>query len=161
PSAGCGRRKRPGEGLVFPRRLAIHRFRRALPDAARDRYAAANMSRDYVLVTGGSGIIGSHLTERLLAEGRRGVVLDDGSTGALENLAAVEKDPRLEVICARVSQWPGLETLTREAAFVFHLAAAVGVDLVVRSPVETIHNNLAETEAVLRAAAAARVPFLF
>jgi UDP-glucose 4-epimerase len=119
------------------------------------------MSRDYVLVTGGSGFIGSHLTERLLAEGRRVVVLDDGSTGSLENLAGVEKDPRLEVICARVSQWQGLEKLTRDAAFVFHLAAAVGVDLVVRSPVETIHNNLAETEAVLRAAAAAGVPFLF
>ncbi len=115
----------------------------------------------HTLVTGGAGFIGSHLVERLLAEGRRVIVVDDESTGALANLRAVESDPRLDVIVSRVSACPGLDRLTREADAVFHLAAAVGVDLVVQSPVATIHNNLAETEAVLGAAAAARVPVVF
>ena len=105
--------------------------------------------------------MGSHLVERLLAEGRRVVVIDDVSTGRLENLAPVRNDPRLETIVARVSQCPGLDTLVGEAELVFHLAAAVGVDLVVRSPVGTIRNNLAETEAILRAAAIGRTPLLF
>lgn len=119
------------------------------------------MSRRHVLVTGGAGFVGSHLVERLLAEGRRVVVIDDVSTGRLENLAPVRNDPRLETIVARVSQCPGLDTLVGEAELVFHLAAAVGVDLVVRSPVGTIRNNLAETEAILRAAAIGRTPLLF
>lgn len=119
------------------------------------------MSRRHVLVTGGAGFVGSHLVERLLGEGRRVVVIDDCSTGSLENLRGVQSDPRLELIVGKVSQCPQLDRLTREADYVFHLAAAVGVDLVVRSPVGTIHNNLAETEVILRAAAAALTPVLF
>jgi UDP-glucose 4-epimerase len=119
------------------------------------------MKRGHVLVTGGAGFIGSHLVERLLAEGERVVVIDDGSTGALANLTAVAADPRLDVITGRVSECPSLGALTRDAVFIYHLAAAVGVDLVVRSPVGTIHNNLAETESILRSAASARVPVLF
>lgn len=119
------------------------------------------MNRRHILVTGGAGFVGSHLVERWLAEGRRVVVIDDESTGSLENLRAVRADPRLEVIPTRVSQCPQFETLVRDADWVFHLAAAVGVDLVVRSPVGTIHNNLAETEVVLRAAAVGRTPVLF
>ncbi|MBL9136777.1 MAG: GDP-mannose 4,6-dehydratase [Verrucomicrobiales bacterium] len=119
------------------------------------------MSRHHILVTGGAGFIGSHLVDRLLHEGHRVVVIDNGSTGSLENLAGVRDDPRLEVIHTRVSQCPRLDTLVREASFVFHLAAAVGVELVVQSPVGTIHNNLAESEVILRAAAEARTPVLF
>src|SRR5690606_3214438 len=125
------------------------------------RWYAPPMFPRHTLVTGGAGFIGSHLVERLLAEGRRVIVVDDESTGALANLRAVESDPRLDVIVSRVSACPGLDRLTREADAVFHLAAAVGVDLVVQSPVATIHNSLAETEAVLGAAAAARVPVVF
>lgn len=124
-------------------------------------YPPPSMSRRHVLVTGGAGFIGSHLVERLLADGERVVVLDDVSTGSLQNLERVRRDPRLDVITSRVSDCADLELLTREARFVYHLAAAVGVDLVVRSPVGTIHTNLAETEAMLQAAAAARVPLLF
>lgn len=119
------------------------------------------MSRNHVLVTGGAGFVGSHLVERLLAEGCRVLVIDDCSTGSLDNLARVRNDPRLDVITARVSQCPRLETLAAESEYIFHLAASVGVELVVRSPVGTIHNNLTETDALLRAAGAARTPLLF
>ncbi len=113
------------------------------------------------MVTGGAGFIGGHLVERLLAEGCRVVVVDDCSTGSLGNLAAVRDDPRLEVIQNRVSECADLDRLAAGAAWIFHLAATVGVDLVVRAPAATIHNNLAETDAVLRAAARARTPVLF
>ncbi|MGE3309047.1 MAG: NAD-dependent epimerase/dehydratase family protein [Limisphaerales bacterium] len=119
------------------------------------------MSGRSILVTGGVGFLGSHLVERLLADGRRVRVIDDCSTGSLENLTRVASDPRLEVIQDRVSTCPRLEALVGESAFVYHLAAAVGVDLVVRSPVATIQNNLDETEAILRAAASHRTPLLF
>lgn len=125
------------------------------------RYGRGRMSRRHVLVTGGAGFVGSHLVERLLAEGRRVVVVDDCSTGSLDNLAAVRSDPRLEVVVSRVSQCPRLEVLAAEAEYVFHLAATVGVDLVVRSAVGTIHNNLTETDVLLRAVVAARTPLLF
>ena len=113
-----------------------------------------------VLVTGGAGFIGSHLVERLLAEGEPVWVLDDFSTGSRENLAAVAGHPRLRVIESTVSGFAGLPALMAECGFVFHLAAAVGVELVVRSPIRTIETNLRETEAVLSAAAPAGVPVL-
>lgn len=119
------------------------------------------MSRNHVLVTGGAGFVGSHLVERLLAEGRRVVVIDDCSTGSLDNLAACRSDPRLEVVVARVSQCPRLDSLAAEAEYIFHLAASVGVELVVRAPVETIHNNLTDTDVLLRAAAPNHTPLLF
>lgn len=130
-------------------------------DAPRFPASLTPMSRNHVLVTGGAGFIGSHLVERLLRDGHRVVIIDNSSTGSLENLAAVRHDPRLEIIHARVSQCPRLDTLVREATFVFHLAAAVGVDLVVQSPVGTIRNNLVESEVILRAAAEAHTPVLF
>ena len=114
-----------------------------------------------VLVTGGAGFIGSHLVERLLHDGHSVIVIDDCSTGSLDNLRPVAAHPRLEVIVSRLSDYTAFEDLVAGAAFVFHLAAAVGVELVVRSPVATIHNNLAETELLLRAAAVRRTPVLF
>lgn len=115
----------------------------------------------HVLVTGGAGFIGSHLVERLLAAGDRVVVLDDLSTGRAANLAAVARHPGLEVIEGRVSTCRRLESLVADARQVVHLAAAVGVELVVKSPIYTIQNNLAETEAVLTPAARHRTPLLF
>ena len=113
-----------------------------------------------VLVTGGAGFIGSHLVERLLAEGCRVRVIDDCSTGRLANLAGVAGNPCLEVVQGAVSTCQQLKPLVAESDFVFHLAAAVGVELVVRSPIATIHTNLRETEALLDAVSERRVPTL-
>ena len=111
-----------------------------------------------VLVTGGAGFIGSHLVERLLADGERVLVIDDFSTGSRENLSRVASHPNLSVVESTVSGCPNLKVLVGGCSQVFHLAAAVGVELVVRSPIRTIETNLRETEAIL--SAAARVPVL-
>ncbi|HNU99096.1 MAG: NAD-dependent epimerase/dehydratase family protein [Verrucomicrobia bacterium] len=115
---------------------------------------------DRVLITGGAGFIGSHLAERLLAEGRSVTIVDDFSTGSRANLGRVEGHPRLRVIEARVSQCASLADLAGEASLIYHLAAAVGVDLVVRSPIRTIETNIQETEAILAAAGRHGVPLL-
>ncbi len=113
------------------------------------------------LVTGGAGFIGSHLVERLLAGGHQVTVIDDLSTGARGNLSAVATHPCLQLIEGRVSSCADLPGLASGVDRIFHLAAAVGVELVVRSPIHTIENNLRETEAVLQAAMAVRTPVTF
>lgn len=113
-----------------------------------------------VLVTGGAGFIGSHLVERLLAEGHRVVVVDDFSTGRRENLRAVQPRGQLRVIASKVSACGELEELAGQAAAIYHLAAAVGVELVLRSPVHTLTTNLHETIALLAAASRRPVPVL-
>ena len=118
------------------------------------------MPGDHVLVTGGAGFIGSHLVERLLADGNRVVVIDDLSTGRLENLSSMAKDPRLRVIESKVSGCAQLPAIVNAATAIFHLAAAVGVELVVKSPIHALETNLHETEVLLAAAAAGRVPFV-
>ena len=118
------------------------------------------MSNSRIIVTGGAGFIGSHLVTRLLAEGAKVTVIDDVSTGNWSNLAQVKNDPRLECIESKVSEVKNLSSLLKDADQVFHLAAAVGVDLVVRSPIRTMETNLQETEAILEAASANRTPVL-
>lgn len=112
------------------------------------------------LVTGGAGFIGSHLVERLLADGQRVVVIDDLSTGSIENLSAVRHHPDLKFIQARLSDCTELPGLMSGAERVYHLAAAVGVELVLKEPVRTIRTNLQETETILNAAIEAKVPVL-
>ena len=114
----------------------------------------------HVVVTGGAGFIGSHLVERLLADGKAVVVIDDLSTGRLENLAAVAKHPRLRVLQSKVSECAELVAIIEGAESIYHLAAAVGVELVVKSPIHVLETNLHETEVLLAAAAAKNVPFL-
>jgi UDP-glucose 4-epimerase len=114
----------------------------------------------HVLVTGGAGFIGSHLVERLLADGKSVAVIDDLSTGRLENLRAVRAHPKLRVIESRISSCPELGELVAQAEAIYHLAAAVGVELVVRSPIHVLEANLHETEVVLKAAAEQGVPVL-
>jgi len=119
-----------------------------------------NGTNPITVVTGGAGFIGSYLVERLLADGKRVVVIDDCSTGTLENLRSVRNEPRLRVIESKISDCVELPELLSEAESVFHLAAAVGVELVVNAPVRTIQTNLHETEVMLEAASRHRVPVL-
>jgi UDP-glucose 4-epimerase len=108
------------------------------------------------LVTGGAGFIGSHLTEALLAMGQEVVVLDDLSTGRAENLQAVQKHPRLEVVLGSVTDEALVRKLVAAADVVYHLAAAVGVQLILDRPVGTIETNIVGTETVLRVACETR-----
>lgn len=117
-------------------------------------------SDEGILVTGGAGFIGSHLVERLLRDGHSVTVIDDCSTGRWENLEKIKGCPGLSIIESRVSDCPDLPVLCARASFVFHLAAAVGVELVVHSPTRTIETNLEETEVVLKSAAASKTPTL-
>ena len=114
----------------------------------------------HVLVTGGAGFIGSHLVEKLLAEGKAVVVIDDCSTGSLANLRAVCAHPSLKVVQAKVSECRELRGIVGSSESIYHLAAAVGVDLVLKSGIETIKTNLHETESILEAANEFGVPFL-
>ncbi len=113
-----------------------------------------------ILVTGGAGFIGSHLVERLLAAGQSVVVIDDLSTGSRENLRAFATHPRLRIIESKISNCGELAALVAESEYVYHLAAAVGVDLVVKSAIHVIETNLHETEVLLEAAAPHGVPVL-
>lgn len=124
----------------------------------REGFMAAN--KQNFVVTGGAGFVGSHLVEALLGSGGAVTVIDDLSTGSLDNLRAVASDPRLRVVTSKVTACRELEDLVREAEVVFHLAAAVGVEMAVNEPRRTIETNLDETEAVLRSASAAGVPVL-
>jgi UDP-glucose 4-epimerase len=117
-------------------------------------------SKQHILVTGGAGFIGSHLVERLLADAKSVVVIDDLSTGSRENLRAFAAHPRLRVIESKISTCGELAGLVAESEFVYHLAAAVGVDLVVKSAIHVIETNLHETEILLETAAPHRVPVL-
>ena len=105
------------------------------------------------LITGGAGFIGSHLTESLLVDQHRVAVIDDFSTGSPENLSSVSGNPYLEVIEEDITASPHLEQLVREADCIIHLAAAVGVELVVHDPVRTIRTNVEGTDKVLTYAA--------
>jgi len=113
-----------------------------------------------IVVTGGAGFIGSHLTDRLLEAGDEVVVVDDLSTGSRTNLAMAERNPRFQFRACKVSECKDLEALVAGASMVVHLAAVVGVEQVMRSPVSTIETNLRETEVVLAAASRSGIPVL-
>jgi UDP-glucose 4-epimerase len=105
-----------------------------------------------ILVTGGAGFIGSHLTEVLLARGNEVTILDDFSTGRPQNIAHLRADPRLQVVCDSVENPTTVNTVMASCDAVYHLAAAVGVQLIVDQPVRTISSIIHGTEVVLEAA---------
>jgi UDP-glucose 4-epimerase len=104
------------------------------------------------LVTGGAGFIGSHLAERLVRDGNEVIVVDNLSTGNLANIAALEGKPRFEFVKGDILDTGLMESLTSRCEAVFHLAAAVGVQLIADKPVHTIETNIAGTQVVLEAA---------
>jgi UDP-glucose 4-epimerase len=114
----------------------------------------------HILVTGGAGFIGAHLVERLLKDGKNVVVIDDFSTGSLENLRAAKKNPRLKIIRAKISECKNLSEFAKNSEFIFHLAATVGVELVVKSALHVLESSFHETEILLRAAVKNSTPLL-
>jgi UDP-glucose 4-epimerase len=112
------------------------------------------------LITGGAGFIGSHLCERILDRDFGVHALDDLSTGSIENISHLKAHPRFDYTIGSSSNHALVAELVDEADFVVHLAAAVGVSLVVESPVRTIETNLRCTEVVLEHACKKRKPVL-
>ena len=107
---------------------------------------------DKVLITGGAGFIGSHLSETLLAERREVFVLDDLSTGSLTNIVHLRDNPHFHFVKGSILDTALVEEMVRQVDFIYHLAATVGVELVVRSPVQAIERNVGGSENVLAAA---------
>lgn len=101
------------------------------------------------LITGGAGFIGSHLAEELLEQGHQVFVIDDLSTGSIENIEHLKKCTGFHYIVDTILNAPALAELVDKCDVIFHLAAAVGVMLIVESPVRTIETNIKGTEAVL------------
>jgi UDP-glucose 4-epimerase len=114
----------------------------------------------HILVTGGAGFIGSHLVERLLNDSKSVVIVDNFSTGSRDNLRSFEKNPRLRIVQAKISECVELPKLAAEAEFIFHLAATVGVDLVVKSALHVLETSFNETQMLLRTAAKHSTPLL-
>jgi UDP-glucose 4-epimerase len=110
------------------------------------------------LVTGGAGFIGSHLSEELLAHGHRVHILDDLSTGSIDNVRHLKADPRFSYTIETCASAAVVAELVDEADIVYHLAAAVGVELIVESPVRTIETNVHCTEVVLAQASKKHKP---
>lgn len=111
------------------------------------------------MITGGAGFIGSHLAERLLSRGQRVTLVDDLSTGRRSNVAHLLGD-RCRLIERRVGDMPADGRWLEGVDGLYHLAAAVGVKLIVDEPVSSIENNILETAGLLRAASARGVPTL-
>jgi UDP-glucose 4-epimerase len=104
------------------------------------------------LITGGAGFIGSHLAERLLEKGEQVVLLDNLSTGSMENIRHLKGSDRLEYHLDGIENRQILAELVDDADVIVHLAAAVGVKLIVESPVRTIETNVNGTQLILEAA---------
>jgi UDP-glucose 4-epimerase len=111
-----------------------------------------------ILITGGAGFIGSHLTDSLLAEGHFIKILDDVSTGRLENLKLNEIHPNFEYVNGSVLNQNLLESTVKDVDYIFHLAAAVGVFNIVNHPLSSLVTNIRGTENVLEAALTKNIP---
>ena len=108
------------------------------------------------LITGGAGFIGSHLAEELLKRGDEVVVIDDLSTGSVENIGHLKSHPSFSYVIDTIQNRPLMAELIDGVDVVYHLAAAVGVRLIIEKPVQTIETNIKGTELVLGLAAKKR-----
>jgi UDP-glucose 4-epimerase len=104
------------------------------------------------LITGGAGFIGSHLAQKLLASGTEVTVIDDLSTGSVSNISHLCADPRFELVTDNVRNHQVMHVLIEKCDVIYHLAAAVGVKLIVDRPVHTIETNIHGSEVVLNIA---------
>lgn len=108
--------------------------------------------RKHYLITGGAGFIGGHLAEALLAAGHRVTAIDNLSTGSLKNISALRDKPEFHFVRADIRDEGLLERHAVDASVIVHLAAAVGVRLIIERPVETLETNIIGTEVALKAA---------
>ncbi len=139
---GNGRGNGGANGAVKNRPWSWQRFP-LRPERGRRRH----------LITGGAGFIGSHIAEGLLTRGNEVYIIDDLSTGSIENIDHLRDDPNLHYVIDTIANESVLAELVDRCDTIFHMAAAVGVKLVVEQPVRTIETNIYGTEAVLRHAA--------
>ena len=95
-----------------------------------------------ILITGGAGFIGSHLSEELLRKKNDVMVIDDLSTGSMENIIPFRMDPNFNFAIETITNEAVMDRLVSECDVICHLAAAVGVDLIVNEPVEVIERNI-------------------
>src|SRR5262245_36415549 len=105
-----------------------------------------------ILITGGAGFIGSHLAEAMVAAGDEVTVVDDLSTGSLRNIQGLRAHERFHFVQGSVCDPRAMTALVERCDVIFHLAAAVGVELIVKRPVHTISTNIHGTEVVLELA---------
>lgn len=112
------------------------------------------------LITGGAGFIGSHLAERLVQRDDHVTVLDDLSTGSLQNIEHLKSAGLLDFHLGKIQDRQTVQELVDRADFVLHLAAALGVKLILEKPVESMETNVSGTQTVLEAAARGRKPIL-
>ncbi|MBN2305472.1 MAG: GDP-mannose 4,6-dehydratase [Anaerolineae bacterium] len=106
----------------------------------------------HVLITGGAGFIGSHLAEKLLAQGDQVTIVDNLSTGRFENIAHLTEHPHFRFAIEDIRHAAVMDRLVSECDVVYHLAAAVGVFAIVNSPIDTLEVNVGGTEVVLKTA---------
>lgn len=106
----------------------------------------------HALITGGAGFIGSHLAERLLNAGHTVTIIDNLSTGRIENIRALDGRPGFRAAIEDIRNIHVLDRLVSECDIIYHLAAAVGVQRIISEPIETIETNIGGTEVVLKAA---------
>jgi len=108
--------------------------------------------KPHALITGGAGFIGSHLADRLLADGYQVTVIDNLSTGRWENIAHLVENPNFHFVIEDIRNEMVMDRLVSLCDIIFHMAAAVGVQLIVEKPIDTIEINVRGTEVTLKTA---------
>ena len=149
----------PSAPVVRSRRLRYDPAARLFRLPPWEKGVVNKMPHTY-LITGGAGFIGSHLAEGLLSQGHRVLIIDDLSTGRIQNIEHLKSNLRFEYVLDTVMNRAVMAELVDRADFIYHLAAAVGVRLIVESPVRTIETNVKGTEVVLEIANKKKKPVL-